>query len=100
MGIILFALICGYLPFDHKNNTILYKKIIAGDFKIPKFISANARDILKGILNVNPEKRYKLEDIRNHKWFKLYNKEIENYDEEIQVKELYFYENSQFYLKS
>ena len=31
-GVIMFALICGYLPFEDPNTSALYKKIIAGDF--------------------------------------------------------------------
>lgn len=57
-GVILYALICGYLPFEDPNTTNLYKKILNGDFKIPKFLSVDAQDILKKILNTDPEKRY------------------------------------------
>lgn len=57
-GVILYALICGYLPFEDPNTTNLYKKILGGDFKIPKFLSVDAQDILKKILNTDPEKRY------------------------------------------
>jgi len=34
-GIILFALICGYLPFEDPDTTELYKKILTGKYKIP-----------------------------------------------------------------
>lgn len=42
-GIILFAMICGYLPFEDPNTPALYKKITSGDFNIPKFVSPSAR---------------------------------------------------------
>jgi 5'-AMP-activated protein kinase, catalytic alpha subunit len=42
-GIILFAMICGYLPFEDPNTGALYKKIMAGDFTIPKTVSSSAR---------------------------------------------------------
>jgi 5'-AMP-activated protein kinase, catalytic alpha subunit len=35
MGVILFAMVCGYLPFEDKNTTNLYKKIMQGDYVIP-----------------------------------------------------------------
>jgi 5'-AMP-activated protein kinase catalytic alpha subunit len=35
----LFALVCGYLPFEDGNTSLLYKKILAGDYKPPKWIS-------------------------------------------------------------
>ncbi len=42
-GVILFAMICGYLPFEDPNTATLYKKITAGDYTIPKFVSPFAR---------------------------------------------------------
>jgi len=41
-GVILYALVCGYLPFEDPNTNNLYKKIISGEFKMPKFLSADA----------------------------------------------------------
>ena len=35
LGIILFAMVCGYLPFDDDDLQQLYKKIIAGVYKTP-----------------------------------------------------------------
>lgn len=71
-GVILFAMLCGYLPFEDANTSNLYKKILNGDFQIPKFVSNEARDILKGILNTDPQKRFTIEDIRNHPWYNIY----------------------------
>ena len=71
-GVVLFAMICGYLPFEDPNTTALYKKIMAGDFSIPKFVSPLARELLYGILNTDPERRMKLRDIRAHGWFKSF----------------------------
>jgi 5'-AMP-activated protein kinase catalytic alpha subunit len=34
-GVILFALLCGYLPFEDANTSALYKKILNGDYQIP-----------------------------------------------------------------
>lgn len=45
-GIILFAMICGYLPFEDPNTSLLYKKIINGEFKIPNFISEDGKSLL------------------------------------------------------
>ena len=70
-GVILFALICGYLPFEDPNTASLYKKILAGEFSIPKFISQEARDLLKNLLNTDPIKRYNIQDIKNHPWYNI-----------------------------
>ena len=69
-GVILYAMICGYLPFEDPNTSALYKKIIAGDFHIPKFVSASARDLLHGILTTDPNRRYTIQTIKSHEWFK------------------------------
>lgn len=42
-GVILFAMICGYLPFEDPNTACLYKKITSGEYTIPKFVSPFAR---------------------------------------------------------
>eukprot|EP01017_Pseudomicrothorax_dubius_P034975 TRINITY_DN4849_c0_g2_i1.p1 TRINITY_DN4849_c0_g2~~TRINITY_DN4849_c0_g2_i1.p1 ORF type:complete len:636 (-),score=86.67 TRINITY_DN4849_c0_g2_i1:52-1959(-) len=71
-GVVLFALICGYLPFEDPNTNKLYKKILNCEYTIPEFVSPAARDLIKRILNVDPKKRYRLEDIRSHPWYNLY----------------------------
>ena len=75
-GIVLYAMLCGYLPFEDSDNEILYKKITSGKFKIPKFLSENCKDILQKILNVDPEKRYTIKQIKKHPWFNLVNPRI------------------------
>jgi 5'-AMP-activated protein kinase catalytic alpha subunit len=45
-GIILYAMVCGYLPFEDPNTNKLYKKILACDYTIPSFISAQNKDLL------------------------------------------------------
>ena len=68
-GVILFAMICGYLPFEDPNTANLYKKILNGDYTIPKFVSPESRELIQSILNTDPEKRFKISDIRKHAWF-------------------------------
>ena len=57
-GVILYALVCGYLPFEDPNTGALYKKILRGQFSIPKFISEECKDLLECILNTDPERRF------------------------------------------
>jgi 5'-AMP-activated protein kinase catalytic alpha subunit len=71
-GVVLYALVCGYLPFEDSNTSVLYKKIMAGDYTIPKFLSPEAKDLIKNILTTDPNKRYKIDDIRKHPWYQLY----------------------------
>jgi 5'-AMP-activated protein kinase catalytic alpha subunit len=69
VGVILFALVCGYLPFEDANTTKLYKKILAGDYTAPKWISPEVRDLISKILNTNPITRYTIANIRKHNWY-------------------------------
>ena len=71
-GVILFALICGYLPFDDNDTQMLYKKIMKGEYSIPSFVSSQATDLIKRVLNTDPERRYTIEQIKAHPWFNLY----------------------------
>ena len=68
-GIILYAMVCGYLPFEDPNTNKLYKKILACDYVIPGFISPSNKDLLQKILNTDPAKRFKITDIRTHEWY-------------------------------
>jgi 5'-AMP-activated protein kinase catalytic alpha subunit len=52
-GVVLFAMICGYLPFEDSNTAVLYKKIMAGDYILPKFVSPAARDLLQRLLTTD-----------------------------------------------
>jgi 5'-AMP-activated protein kinase catalytic alpha subunit len=70
-GVILFALICGYLPFEDANTSQLYKKILNADYQLPGFVSDEAKDLFTRILNTDPETRYTISQIRAHPWFNL-----------------------------
>ena len=71
-GVILFALICGYLPFDDDDTPVLYKKIMKGEYSIPSFVSTQAADLIKSILNTDPNTRFGIKDIKAHFWFHSY----------------------------
>ena len=57
IGIILYVMIIGCLPFDDPNENALYEKIIAGKFSIPKHVSPLASDLIRKILVCDPNKR-------------------------------------------
>ena len=70
-GIILFAMICGFLPFEDKDNDILFKKILKCKIEYPKFISKNAKNLLQKIIVPDPDKRIKIEDIKKEPFYLL-----------------------------
>ena len=69
-GIILYAMLCGYLPFDDQDNEILFEKIIKCEYDFPSNLSIDAIDLLSKILVNDPEKRIKLSEIKKHIFYK------------------------------
>ncbi|KAH8025504.1 hypothetical protein HPB51_009444 [Rhipicephalus microplus] len=56
-GVILYALLVGALPFDDDNLRQLLEKVKRGVFHIPHFVPPECQDLLRGMIEVNPEKR-------------------------------------------
>ena len=73
-GINLFAMICGYLPFDDKDNNIVFDKILQGNVVFPDeqivHVSNEAKDLILKILTPDPSKRIKIDEILNHPFLK------------------------------
>ena len=74
-GIILFAMLCGFLPFDDKDNNILFQKILDCKIKFPNNLSQIAKDLLEKILVSDPKKRINISEIKKHPFY-LKGKEI------------------------
>eukprot|EP01135_Chromosphaera_perkinsii_P010461 Nk52_evm24s2133 gene=Nk52_evmTU24s2133 len=68
-GVVLYALLCGKLPFDDEYIPNLFKKIKGGIFSIPNHLSEQTKDLLIKMLQVDPLKRATIAQIREHKWF-------------------------------
>ena len=60
-GVILYAMLCGYLPFEDPDTNKLYRKILKCDYQIPSFVNPMANDLIQKILNTDPERRYTLQ---------------------------------------
>lgn len=69
-GVVLFTMICGYLPFEDQDTPVLYQKILDGVYEEPDHLSEEAKDLLRKVLNVDPNKRLGIEEIKAHKWMK------------------------------
>ncbi|XP_037758654.1 5'-AMP-activated protein kinase catalytic subunit alpha-1 isoform X2 [Lepidochelys kempii] len=69
-GVILYALLCGTLPFDDDHVPTLFKKICDGIFYTPQYLNPSVISLLKHMLQVDPMKRATIRDIREHEWFK------------------------------
>ncbi|KAF7373257.1 Non-specific serine/threonine protein kinase [Mycena sanguinolenta] len=78
-GVILYAMLAGYLPFDDDpanpdgdNINLLYKYIVNTPLSFPEYISDEARSLLKMMLVPDPRKRASLEDVMRHPWLAAY----------------------------
>ncbi|XP_014501557.1 CBL-interacting serine/threonine-protein kinase 5 [Vigna radiata var. radiata] len=70
-GVILFALLSGYLPFQGENVMRIYSKSFKADYAFPEWISPGARSLISNLLVVDPEKRYSIPDIMKDPWFQV-----------------------------
>jgi len=70
-GITLYAMVCGYLPFEDKNNDKLYKKILDCKIDFPSHVGDLSKDMITKLLTVNPTKRISFDEIKQHPFMKL-----------------------------
>jgi len=73
MGVILYTLLIGSFPFAHNDQQSLFRLICSGkvDDQQPEWgqISDDVKDLLKGLLDIDPRKRLTAADALNHTWF-------------------------------
>ncbi|KAF8381584.1 hypothetical protein PRIPAC_70726 [Pristionchus pacificus] len=68
-GVILYALLCGTLPFDGDHLPTLFMKIKVGKFIIPDYLESSLVNLMKHMLTVGPMERATIKDVINHEWF-------------------------------
>mmetsp|Transcript_5785 Transcript_5785/g.14063 ORF Transcript_5785/g.14063 Transcript_5785/m.14063 type:complete len:742 (-) Transcript_5785:127-2352(-) len=67
-GVILFALVCGYLPFEDPNQSELYRQILSATYELPDFVSPAFQDLVGQVLSKDPKRRLTLQEVRDHPW--------------------------------
>lgn len=68
LGVILYMMLTGELPFQGASISELYACIAKGEYSVPSFISSDAASLLGRILDIQPRRRSTLEEIKNHPW--------------------------------
>eukprot|EP00049_Salpingoeca_infusionum_P017562 m.353468 g.353468 ORF g.353468 m.353468 type:complete len:471 (+) comp16770_c0_seq1:146-1558(+) len=87
VGVVLYEMMCGHLPFYNRNHEILFDLILHEPIRLPDHLSAQAKDILSKLLNKNPMERLgggeaDGKEVMAHPFFvsldfkKLYNREL------------------------
>lgn len=69
LGIILYAMVTGGLPFDDDNFSRLHAKVCSGNFHMPEGIDPRIADLIRGMLRVNPDDRMTIDSIIKSDWF-------------------------------
>jgi len=68
LGVVLFALLAGSLPFSARTEMQLYRKIQCGIVTVPDSLPEGARRLIKGALRLKPTERWAVGAILRHSW--------------------------------
>ncbi|KAJ8401718.1 hypothetical protein AAFF_G00376890 [Aldrovandia affinis] len=77
LGVILYTLVSGSLPFDGQNLKELRERVLRGKYRIPFYMSTDCENLLKKFLILNPTKRGSLEQIMRDRWMNVGHEEEE-----------------------
>ncbi|TMS23435.1 Serine/threonine-protein kinase MARK1, partial [Larimichthys crocea] len=83
LGVILYTLVSGSLPFDGQNLKELRERVLRGKYRIPFYMSTDCENLLKKLLVLNPGKRGSLQQIMKDRWMNAgyEDKELKSYNE-------------------
>jgi serine/threonine protein kinase len=71
LGVILFVMVTGCLPFNEKNMSKLFMSIMMGKYQIPDYVSQDCSSLIKSILKPQAKERCSLEFIQHHSWINM-----------------------------
>ncbi|KAA8593808.1 hypothetical protein FQN60_004642, partial [Etheostoma spectabile] len=71
LGVVLYVLVCGALPFDGSTLQNLRARVLSGKFRIPFFMSTDCEYLIRHMLVLDPSRRLSMEQICKNKWMRL-----------------------------
>lgn len=98
-GVVLFAMLYGTVPFKASSMEELHSLILRGVYTLKEDISQEARDMLRGLLEINPHKRLTIAEIYKHPWLADYDESLQlfNDQEREMIKKEYTYNDPSRY---
>ncbi|VDM24396.1 unnamed protein product [Toxocara canis] len=69
LGVVLYILVTGGFPFPGHSLDKLKRAVLAGQLKIPYWVSVECSDLIRKMLTFHPGKRYSIENVVQHRWF-------------------------------
>lgn len=71
LGVVLYVMLCGNVPFDDESVNVLQGKIKVAEFDFLKPISSEAKDLIMKMLMASPENRCNLEEVKKSRWVNI-----------------------------
>uniref|UniRef100_A0A182M8H8 non-specific serine/threonine protein kinase n=1 Tax=Anopheles culicifacies TaxID=139723 RepID=A0A182M8H8_9DIPT len=68
LGVVLYVLVCGALPFDGSTLQSLRDRVLSGRFRIPFFMSSDCESLIRKMLVLDPSRRFSIDQIKRHRW--------------------------------
>lgn len=68
LGVVLYVMVVGTLPFDDKDVGVLHSKIKKGRFVFHREVSGSARKLVRGLIENDARKRYRMRDVLKSEW--------------------------------
>lgn len=99
VGVVLFAMLYGTVPFKAQTMEELHQLILKGKYLLKEDISVEARDLLRGLLEINPKKRLSCRKILRHPWLRDMDPQVQlfNDEERKMIKKEYTYNDGSRY---